>query len=146
MSKLFYCVVCNKEEVISLKDQHHVIPRHLGGTDDEENKVDLCSRRHQEIHRIASLPSEEQAQTHAKSVFKDKFFTAWYFIKKIHLAEQSCQHTKEFVEVKVSLPLSHYNTLKDLLHSYCNGKGKSATVPDLIKNWVDMYIKQQRSP
>ena len=34
------------------KERHHIIPRCLGGTDDEENLIDLYAREHYEAHKL----------------------------------------------------------------------------------------------
>ena len=35
-----------------MKHIHHIIPRHLGGTDDPENLIELTVQEHAEAHRI----------------------------------------------------------------------------------------------
>ncbi len=35
-----------------MKHIHHIIPRHLGGTDDPENLIELTVEEHAEAHRI----------------------------------------------------------------------------------------------
>lgn len=40
-------------------ERHHIIPRCLGGTDDEENLIDLYAREHFEAHRLLALENPE---------------------------------------------------------------------------------------
>lgn len=35
-----------------MKHKHHIIPRHMGGTDDPENIIELTIEEHAEAHRI----------------------------------------------------------------------------------------------
>ena len=37
------CVVCGFDEIVEV---HHILPQHLGGTDDPENLVVLCPNHH----------------------------------------------------------------------------------------------------
>lgn len=40
-------------------ERHHIIPRCLGGTNDEENLIDLFAREHFEAHRLLALENPE---------------------------------------------------------------------------------------
>ena len=44
-----YCCVCNSKEELNI---HHFIPTCLGGTDNEKNKITLCSKHHNFIHKM----------------------------------------------------------------------------------------------
>lgn len=35
-----------------MKHKHHIIPRHMGGTNDPENLISLTPEEHAEAHRI----------------------------------------------------------------------------------------------
>lgn len=37
------------------KERHHIIPKCIGGTDDEENLIDLYAREHFEAHKMLML-------------------------------------------------------------------------------------------
>jgi hypothetical protein len=36
-----------------MKHWHHIVPRHMGGTDDPDNLVQLTIEEHAEVHRVA---------------------------------------------------------------------------------------------
>ena len=40
--KLGFCALCGSTDNL---EHHHVLPRSLGGTDDEDNLLTLCARR-----------------------------------------------------------------------------------------------------
>jgi hypothetical protein len=42
-----YCVACAKAENLH---QHHLVPKSLGGSDDERNLITLCGECHAKIH------------------------------------------------------------------------------------------------
>ncbi len=41
------CAVCNCRHGVQV---HHIVPRHLGGTDDPSNAIPLCPNCHDEVH------------------------------------------------------------------------------------------------
>lgn len=40
-------------------EQHHIVPRCMNGTNDEENLIDLYAREHYEAHRLLALENPE---------------------------------------------------------------------------------------
>lgn len=55
---------CGKE----YHERHHIIPKCMGGNDDEENLIDLFAREHFEVHRLLALENPEN----------DKLVYAWW--------------------------------------------------------------------
>ena len=41
-------------------ERHHIVPKCLGGTNDEDNLIDLFAREHFEAHRLLALENPEQ--------------------------------------------------------------------------------------
>src|SRR6266487_841502 len=41
------CAVCNRRHGVQV---HHIVPRHLGGSDDASNAIPLCPNCHDEVH------------------------------------------------------------------------------------------------
>ena len=48
--KMEFCVLCGSKESI---EHHHIVPKSIGGTDDEENLLTLCSKHHVKIHLLS---------------------------------------------------------------------------------------------
>lgn len=42
------CFICDD----AAEDAHHIVPRRMGGCDDDRNLVDLCRRCHQKVEKI----------------------------------------------------------------------------------------------
>ena len=57
-------------------ETHHILPRCMGGTDDEENLIDLFAREHFEAHRLLALENPENEKLiyawHMMAIVKDK--------------------------------------------------------------------------
>ena len=49
--------VCGEE----YHERHHIIPRCMGGTNDEENLIDLFAREHFEAHRLLALENPDNS-------------------------------------------------------------------------------------
>ncbi len=45
------CIICFRQYDVV----HHIIPRSMGGEDNEENLVTLCQFHHREIHNTGAL-------------------------------------------------------------------------------------------
>jgi hypothetical protein len=73
MIRLSFCAACGDDNPDHLH-QHHLIPKALGGTDDEPNLITLCAICHGKIHDIEgdlnhkSLVKAGQARAIARGV------------------------------------------------------------------------------
>lgn len=47
----YRCIICLKR----YEGIHHVVPKSLGGEDNDENKVPLCQYHHREIHNTGAV-------------------------------------------------------------------------------------------
>jgi group I intron endonuclease len=58
-------------------ERHHIVPKCMGGSDDEENLIDLFAREHFEAHRLLALENQEN----------DKLIYAWWAMS--HLKDKN---------------------------------------------------------
>lgn len=65
-------------------ERHHIVPRCTGGTDDENNLIDLFAKEHFEAHRLLALENPDNA----------KLIYAWWC-----MSIQTNQYTKERYQV-----------------------------------------------
>lgn len=65
-------------------ERHHIVPRCTGGTDDENNLIDLFAKEHFEAHRLLALENPDNA----------KLIYAWWC-----MSTQTNQYTKERYQV-----------------------------------------------
>ena len=68
-------------------ERHHIIPKCMGGSNDEENLVDLFAQEHFEAHRMLALENPDN----------EKLVYAWWC-----MAVQANEHTKERYEINAS--------------------------------------------
>lgn len=73
MQKNRVCDVCGYDKGIEV---HHIKPRSLGGTDDEENLIPLCRRCHKLVHSLGVSESEELISIRSKGI-KQYLFLQW---------------------------------------------------------------------
>lgn len=59
-------------------ETHHIVPKCIGGTNDEENLIDLLGREHFETHRLLALENPEN----------DKLIYAWWNMSHMNKANQ----------------------------------------------------------
>ena len=49
------CHICTELVPVITSEDHHIVPRAFGGTDDPDNRVWLCASCHTRLHRIQGL-------------------------------------------------------------------------------------------
>lgn len=49
--RLNFCVLCGSTDNL---EHHHVVPKSLGGSDNEDNLLTLCAKHHMQLHNISS--------------------------------------------------------------------------------------------
>ena len=76
-------------------ERHHIVPKCMGGTDEEDNLIDLFAREHFMAHKLLALENRDN----------DKLVYAWWcmaFMKSHnHLRQELTQD--EYEEVKVAI-------------------------------------------
>ena len=70
-------------------ERHHIVPKCLGGTDDEENLIDLFAREHFELHRLLALENPDN----------NKLVYAWWMLAHIDGREITAA---EYEEAKIA--------------------------------------------
>ena len=51
--RLDFCVACSRTDDLN---HHHLVPRSVGGLDDESNLITLCHECHGKIHNVERKP------------------------------------------------------------------------------------------
>ncbi len=74
-------------------ERHHIVPKCLGGADDEDNLIDLLAREHFEAHRLLALETPNNT----------KLVYAWWMMSHIGRVEIN---DEEYEEAKILLSQS----------------------------------------
>lgn len=51
-TRWYYCIISKPDMTVAYTERHHVIPRSMGGVDDESNLVSVSARQHYVLHRL----------------------------------------------------------------------------------------------
>jgi hypothetical protein len=65
-----HCVACNE---LNNLNQHHLIPKSLGGTDDETNIITLCGKCHAIVHSVKKAWNHSELTKKALAIKKSRF-------------------------------------------------------------------------
>ena len=85
-------------------ERHHVIPRCMGGTNDEDNLIDLFAREHFEAHRLLALENPDN----------DSLIYAWHMMSIVKDKNQDRYEvtSEEYEEAKILFSKSLSNLMK----------------------------------
>lgn len=75
-------------------ERHHIVPKCMGGTNDEENLIDLYAKEHFEAHRLLSLEHPDN----------QKLVNAWWMMSHIKDKNQDRYELSadEYEEVRIA--------------------------------------------
>ncbi len=75
-------------------ERHHIVPKCMGGTNDEENLIDLFAREHFEAHRLLALENPDN----------DKLTFAWWMMAfaKDNNQKRYKISSEEYEEIKIA--------------------------------------------
>lgn len=76
-------------------ERHHIVPKCMGGTNDEENLIDLFAKEHFEAHRLLALENPDN----------NKLTYAWWMMSTTRISSQDKQYItpQEYEEAKKAL-------------------------------------------
>ena len=87
-------------------ERHHIIPKCMGGTDEQDNLVDLFAKEHFEVHRLLALENPEN----------DKLTYAWWCM--CHVISETTKEryiitAEEYEEAKITFSNARKELLKN---------------------------------
>lgn len=87
-------------------ERHHIVPKCLGGTDDNDNLIDLFAKEHFEAHKMLALENPDSAG----------LVYAWWLMSHCKAEKQNRYECtpEEYEEAKVAFSMSHSERLKGL--------------------------------
>jgi hypothetical protein len=138
------CYICTEPVPFTLEVSHHKIPRAYGGKDGE-NEVDICTRCHDVLHRVALMlrnPTKSGlVRDTLKTVYNDNKAIATVIdlaqtINKYALAKKEFQLDNQIeIEevVQFSLPAVYKAKLRLLANETVDGKGRRLGVQRFVR-------------
>ena len=87
-------------------ERHHIVPKCIGGSNDEDNLIDLYAREHFEAHRLLALENPEV----------DSLVYAWWNMSHINKANGRNYEisSEEYEEAKIAFSIMHSKPLKGM--------------------------------
>jgi hypothetical protein len=112
-----HCGVCSNPHSEDMLETHHRVPRHLKGSDDPSNLIDICPNCHTAIHDLSRLLKIGQSATAAylETNYHNKRKAQKLLIElaKVIVAEEEEIHDKDFIKVPLTLPVEIHRKLRD---------------------------------
>ena len=100
-------------------ERHHIIPKCMGGTNDEENLIDLFAREHFQAHRLLSLENPD----------KNELVYAWSCMAFVNNGRQQ----------RYMISSEEYEEMKILLHTARSGENSPNAKPVINLTTMQIY-------
>ena len=87
-------------------ERHHIVPKSCGGTNDEDNLIDLYAREHFEAHKLLALENPDV----------DSLVYAWWNMSHMNKANGRSYEisSEEYEEAKIAFSTIHSKHLKGM--------------------------------
>lgn len=150
----FICGICGGTFPDSLKNEHHRVPKSLGGSDDPSNIALLCSGDHQSLHAVAYMivnpkrrhevdpavcalfPSDLRARRKLLEL-------ASLVAKEMALRKEIKKNPTEEVRTIVELPVLYMELIRLAGYDMPGKTGRAAGVARLLRFWVaDQLVRK----
>jgi hypothetical protein len=152
--RMFLCEICRDTVPESLHHAHHKIPKALGGPDTAENRADLCSSCHQNLHTIAYMIINEKRRAEIEPTVISIFPTslecrkklmefAQLVAKEMFLKKETKKAFDEEMRTVLELPGLYMELIKLSGYDMPTATGRPAGVSRVVRNWIaDQLIKK----
>ena len=112
------CGVCGINASNDMLETHHIKPRHLNGTDDPKNLIDICSNCHSATHKLAFILKKDSKKAAAfldlNYPEKTKSHQLLLEMAKTIIVESEKELKKDFVNVSYRPEEPVHRKLKDM--------------------------------
>lgn len=143
----FICYICEAEKPVDFRNRHHKVPKSLGGSDANDNLVDLCPGCHQEMHAVARMMRNPKRAGEVRTAVQMVFPLQSAQRRCLELAQLECRskimnraavEADKEREIGVSLKLKR--PYRDALQLIARDRGLS--MADYIRKLVEGHIRQ----
>ena len=152
--KSFICEICTSTYPASLVNEHHKVPKSLGGSDTSDNLALLCSGCHQGLHSLAYMivnpKRRQEIDPSVCALFPQELQARKKILEFASLVGKEMALRKEIKKD----PMSELRTILELPSLYMDliklagydmpGKtGRAAGVSRVIRNWIANQLGQK---
>lgn len=137
------CGICQEPYSADLLERHHKVPRHLNGSDDPSNLIDICPVCHTSVHYLARMVKKSQNQA---SEFLSINYGSYpkttqdllVQLAKVIILEAEQSGEKEYVNVPWKAPLEIHSKLSEM------AKESKCSMITLIENLVEAEHRRRK--
>lgn len=112
------CGICSTPYGEDLLESHHKVPRHLKGSDDPKNLIDICPICHTSVHTLARflVQSQEKAAKFLNENFpgRTKVHDILIQLARVIIAEAEEMPEKDYVNVPWRAPVEIHAKLREM--------------------------------
>ncbi len=91
MSQFFTCYICSADKPLDFVNEHHKVPKSLGGGNTPDNLVKLCPGCHQEMHVVARMMRNPKRVGEVKTALNMAFPGPQAQTRCVELAQLECR-------------------------------------------------------
>lgn len=132
------CGICTIPYGEDLLESHHKVPRHLKGSDDPSNLIDICPICHTSVHALSRFLVQSQARAvkflEENYPGKKKVQDTLVQLAKVIIAEAEEMPEKDYVNVPWRAPIEIHAKLREMAkESRCSMITVLETI--VVKEW-----------
>ena len=118
-------------------ERHHIVPKCMGGTNEEENLIDLFAREHFEAHRMLALENPEN----------EKLVYAWFMMSTTHDSKKRdyMVTSEEYQKSKKMFSKFHSERLKKYWENENNKKKTGLKIKAALSDEKHKKLRSQLS-
>ena len=133
---MFNCYICNLVFHEALLNEHHIVPKSAGGTDDPLNKFSLCTGCHQSMHMVAYALMNPKRAGSANDIAMSLFPNAP--ARRERLFKLALTVAKSFIDKKENVPKSASEAFRE--------EPVTFTIPNKYKHALQLLARETTNP
>lgn len=147
----FKCEICQQNYPAALHNEHHKIPKALGGSDESSNLSDLCQQDHDLLHTIAYMlinpKRRQEIEPTLNSVYPNDRVTQRKVLEFANLAAREMALKKEIkkepdqeTRITLELPQLYIQLLRLSGYDHPHKNGKPVGIGSLLRMIVAQFL------
>ena len=142
------CGCCGTGYSEDLLESHHKVPRHLNGSDDPINRIDICPICHTAVHTVARLLKTDTTKVASwlelNYPCNPKARQLILELARVILLEAEQAPVKDYVNFPMRLSHEVHRKLKELTRE--SHKDRKGNMHDLVVELIEAEWRRRRTP